>query len=116
MLNCEHKKVNKNHVLTMSGSLTIEHAAQVKDTIIKTLKNSASLELELGGITEIDLAGLQLLCATHRSMLSSHKNIRLITQLPTSIRKMAQQVGFLRATGCALDDNNDCLWIKGEKS
>lgn len=49
-------------VLPLAGALTIYMARQVKEKLVDALgKSGQLLEVNLAGVTEIDLAGLQLL-------------------------------------------------------
>ena len=50
----------------LSGDLTIAEAAETRDALALALTTSESLEVELGGLENIDVAGLQILMALAR--------------------------------------------------
>lgn len=47
----------------LAGELTIYHAAAARDSLLGLLQAGVPLELDLGGVSEIDTAGLQVLMA-----------------------------------------------------
>ncbi|KAF7600382.1 MAG: anti-anti-sigma factor [Candidatus Dactylopiibacterium carminicum] len=47
----------------LSGELTVAQAAEVRDALALALTTSEQLTLDLGGLEEIDVAGLQVLLA-----------------------------------------------------
>lgn len=49
--------------ISLSGDLTIAEAAETRDALALALMTSESLELELGALENIDVAGLQILLA-----------------------------------------------------
>lgn len=48
--------------LCIEGGMTIYEAAELKPSLLKSLEACAELEVSLAGVTEMDSAGLQLLC------------------------------------------------------
>ena len=54
-------------LLKLSGSVTIGQAAGLKEALLEALGGARELRLDLARVTEIDLTGLQLLCATQLS-------------------------------------------------
>lgn len=49
--------------IALGGDLTIAEAAEARDTLALALTTSESLELELGALENVDVAGLQILLA-----------------------------------------------------
>ena len=49
--------------IALSGDLTIAEAAEARDTLALALTTSQSLDLELDGLENVDVAGLQILLA-----------------------------------------------------
>jgi ABC-type transporter Mla MlaB component len=64
---CQDPGVPGKELLKLSGSVTIGEAAGLRQALVKALEAADELRLDLGGVTEIDLTGLQLLCATQLS-------------------------------------------------
>ncbi len=64
------------HTLVLEGDLTIYNAAEQKLRLLKFLDGGQErLEIDLGKVTEIDTAGLQLLILLKREAASAGKNL-----------------------------------------
>ncbi|MDX8399308.1 MAG: STAS domain-containing protein [Gallionellaceae bacterium] len=59
----------------IEGEMTIYYAAQAKDELLAALSGCEEIEMNLGQVSEIDAAGLQLLALIKREALA--KNITL---------------------------------------
>ena len=100
--------------LRLAGSLTIGQAAALKGALVTALNDASELRVDLSGITEIDLTGLQLLEASHRSALSRGKQFSVEPRGNRSYLDTVDSAGFRRHTGCERDVNATCIWIGGE--
>ena len=100
--------------LLVAGSVTIDQAAGFKEALLGALEAGDELEVNLDGITELDLTGLQLLCSAHQSATVQGK--RFFTQACGSeiYRKVAADAGFYRHVGCSRDTTCSCIWVGGE--
>ncbi|GAB2893927.1 hypothetical protein GCM10027046_23600 [Uliginosibacterium flavum] len=49
--------------IALNGDLSIAEAAEARDTLALALTTSESLDLDLGGLENVDVAGLQILLA-----------------------------------------------------
>jgi len=56
----------ENHRLAISGELTIYQAGEARAALLNALEQGPLLEIDLGGVTELDTAGLQLLLLAKR--------------------------------------------------
>lgn len=54
-------------VLDLPKELTIARAVELKAALLEALEREARLELNTRGVEEVDAAGLQILCAAHRT-------------------------------------------------
>jgi anti-anti-sigma factor len=64
--------------LALGPDLTIAHAAACRDALVDALCATAGdLSLDLGGVSDIDSAGLQLLLATRRSVAERGATLHL---------------------------------------
>ena len=99
-------------VLALSGPVTVERACELKEILIRTLHGAEHIVFDLGGMTEVDLSCLQMLCSAHRTSIRLNKRITLGNVRPEVFRKAAACGGFERHTGCALDATKSCLWVK----
>jgi anti-anti-sigma factor len=67
------------------GELTIYEVARLKDQWLGRLGAAPAFELDLGGVTEIDGAGLQLLVHLQREAQRSGCTLRLLAPSPAVI-------------------------------
>ena len=54
-------------LLKLDETLTIPHVARQRMALLQALEESKQVELDTGAVSEVDVAGLQLLCSAHRS-------------------------------------------------
>lgn len=76
------KKEKGTKTLRLEGELTIYRAAELKDEILKAMAGTASLEIDLSGITEVDGAGLQLLILAKKEALRAEKKVSFSAHSP----------------------------------
>jgi anti-anti-sigma regulatory factor len=99
--------------VTMAGNMTIYFAAEMKETLLTAFTESSKLTCNIENVPEIDLAGLQLLCAAHKSSCAAGKTFGIVGLNSESIRKTMVAAGFDRHAGCMKDENSRCLWVGG---
>jgi len=100
--------------LKVAGSLTIGQAAQFKEALLDALSGSEGLLLDLSGVTEIDLTGLQLLCAGHQSAQAAGQGFRVDDGGNQAYLESVVNAGFRRHVGCTRDNTGTCIWVGGE--
>lgn len=103
-------------VVSISGPMTIPHVGEIRLELLKAFEGAEQLCLDLAGVNEIDLAGLQLLCSAHRSSLQSDKRLFFSKCNNEIVRTVSKEAGFLRHVGCAHDSEKTCLWLGGNNS
>jgi len=65
--------------VALDGELTIYRAAELKATLLAALAGgNGAIEIDLGGVTEIDSAGVQLLLAARRSAQAAQRAFALV--------------------------------------
>ncbi len=101
-------------VIEVSGSMTVQCAAEIRDALIEAFDTGARVVCDLGGVEEIDTAGLQLLCSAHLTSLANSKSFAIVKLKDELERNVLARSGFIRHIGCKQDDNKTCLWIGGE--
>jgi anti-anti-sigma factor len=69
----------RGHAQTVrvAGEMTIYRAAELKHALLRAIDESAAVDVELSGVTEIDSAGVQLLVITMRTAVESGCDLRL---------------------------------------
>jgi ABC-type transporter Mla MlaB component len=100
--------------LKLSGSVTIGQAALFREALLDALGAAGELEVDLCGVTEIDLTGLQLLCAAHQSAQAAGKNFSVNDGGNRAYLDTVANAGFQRHVGCARDNSGTCIWLGGE--
>ena len=98
--------------IRVEGALTIEQAGQLKEALLEALKQGTGIEVDLSSVRALDLAGMQLLCAAHRSAITGGTAFR-VTGWPEELAGLPEAYGFRRATGCCQEQDSACLWIEG---
>jgi anti-anti-sigma regulatory factor len=99
--------------LKVSGSVTISQAAEFKAALLEALQGADELQVDLSGATGVDLATLQLLCATHQSCELVGKRFGVVDG-EGLFRSVAAEAGFVRHVGCARDNTGSCIWVGGD--
>ncbi len=69
-------------VLAIEGEMTIYRALELKRALLDGLEKSASLELDLSRVTELDSAGVQLLLLAGKAARAAKRQLRVIAQSP----------------------------------
>ncbi len=80
-------------VVTVSGSMTIYEAAPLRETFLEALTAKGGLHLDFGGITEIDTAGVQLVCAAKISAAAAGASFDIVAA-SEAVRKAFSLAGF----------------------
>lgn len=102
-----------NRVIQLAGSMTIHFAAEIKDALLGAFNGSAKLTCIVEDISEIDLAGLQLLCSTHKACSIAGIPFAVEGLNGENVHKTIVEAGFIRHVGCQEDVSCSCLWVGG---
>lgn len=103
------KKKGKS-VVVMEGEMTIEHAASLRDSLLKSLEGADNIVLDLNNVTTVDLSFLQLLCSAHRTSVKAQKSMEMKSDYPESLKQAVREAGYSRHFGCTLESDSTCLW------
>ncbi|MBF0136277.1 MAG: STAS domain-containing protein [Magnetococcus sp. DMHC-1] len=96
--------------LTLSGDLTIQHAQELKEALHDAIVQTMHLNLNFKDVDRVDLAGIQLLCSAHRSILERKKTLALVSPVPDTFKEAIRTSGFDR---CIEQDDPSGLWRGG---
>jgi ABC-type transporter Mla MlaB component len=97
--------------INVVGSVMLPWIGKLQQELLAAFTQSENINMDLSGVTELDLAGMQLLCSAHRSSIVQGKEFRVSGYNPL-LWEMAAASGHLRSKGCEPDINNTCVWIK----
>lgn len=84
--------------LRIEGEFTIYNAVQIREGLLEHLAGSQEIEVDLGGVSEMDTAGFQLLLATKREGNRLGKSVRYVSHSQAALEvidlyDMAAQFG-----------------------
>ena len=99
----------KEAALELSGELTVREARRLQALLGQGLGRRDRIEVDLSGATEVDIAGLQLMCAAHKSAAERGKQI-VLRGVPECIGLTAKAAGFRRLDACVACPEEACLW------
>jgi anti-anti-sigma regulatory factor len=96
-------------VLKLGSALTLANASEIKQALLSGLHKTKALTLDAGALTDVDVAGLQVLCATHRLAVAQGKTVGFVPGPLPGLAAAAAAAGFGPGRGCA----PDCLCAQG---
>jgi len=102
----------RDGILVIEGELTVEHAVAFRDALLAAFEGQDGLTVELGKVTVIDLACLQLLCSALKSTGSLKRNITL-NGSPEALREAVKYFGSCQGADCVHRDNRCFIMLGG---
>jgi len=102
-------------IITVKGPITIASAVEFRDVFLKVQDHCSSLIVNLDGVTDIDVAGAQLLCSAHRTAVKLNKQLALTGRMTESANESMLKSGFMREKACVMGGENGCLWAGREQ-
>lgn len=101
--------------LMITGGMTIQHGPELKAALLQAMAGASGVILDLREVTEVDLSGLQHICAAHRLSIVQQLRFTVCREGNRAIEAVAAAAGFPRHTGCAHDTEHTCVWAAGGK-
>jgi len=98
----------KTAVVTITGSFDLTQIEEAHTRLQNALASHRQVLLDLSAVDGIDLAGLQLVCAVHRTAQEAGVGFYLSSPLPVCIVECARSAGFSPRAACPGD--TPCLW------
>jgi len=90
---------------SIGESLTVRHVERLRRELLGRLAVAGSLVIDLEAVKEVDTAGLQLLCAAHRSAVAAGKDL-VLRGRSQAFREALRVTGLAGARGC----DTRCPW------
>ncbi|AJE02931.1 STAS domain-containing protein [Geobacter pickeringii] len=100
-------------VLKLSGDMTIPWAGELRQTLLDAFDAAATVAVDVRQVASVDLSGLQLLCAAHRTSCVRGRAFRLTGERDGAFAEAVVLAGFPRHVGCARDVGKTCIWTGG---
>jgi anti-anti-sigma factor len=102
----------KTVVVALDGDVTLQQAEEFRRVLIRALTDADEVSLDMEKVENVDLSCLQLLCSAHRSAVRVTKKLAFSGSPPRALINAVETAGFSRVTGCRLDCDKSCLWMK----
>lgn len=100
-------------VLKLAGEVTIPWAGELRQAFLDAFDTAATVAVDVREVASVDLTGLQLLCAAHRTSCTRGKGFRLTGERQGAFAEAVALAGFPRHVGCARDVGKTCVWTGG---
>lgn len=109
------KDDSKNEgLLNADGELTIQQAADFKDTLTKAISEVDRLEINFDKVTEVDITCLQILCSAHKTCVKVNKELSITGRQSEVLKEAIKYAGYERHKCCKVArDKNQCPWVSG---
>ena len=111
-LNHSTSSDGKTLKISAAGRLAIDTAAELQGLLLEETA-SASILLDVSGIEEIDLAGMQLICSACRTALNAQKRFNFSGCVSPDVKKAIETVGLQRQSTCKHNADLPCIWCGG---
>ena len=104
---------DKTGRMTLEGDLTIQSIGELRTGLLEAMEAVDALVIDMGMVTGIDMACLQLFCSAHRTYVREGKTLSFRYRLADDIRRVVETAGY-SANACGADvAEKTCLWNGG---
>jgi len=109
MTNWSYDNETGTGTLMLEGDVTIHRVNDLKSSLIEAFESAEQVTVDVSSTTAIDVAGVQLLCASHRFSRSRGKKMCL--KLGDNIRfaDFLEEVGVPLDFICSHGENDQCV-------
>lgn len=104
---------DKSGVLVVAGEMTISHVSAVMVCLEQAICKVEQVTVDLSAMTEIDVAGVQLLCASHRYATSHGRQMLLRLGANEVFASFINSCGFSCVFICGQGSESACLRSPG---
>lgn len=96
--------------LQVLGDLTVAQASALKEALLHAFEEAEHVAVNIKDVAEFDVAGLQLLCASHRFAAGRGRRMSLLVQDNPSFLQLVNEAGFSQSLFCVVEPEHACLW------
>ncbi|MDY0300363.1 MAG: STAS domain-containing protein [Trichlorobacter sp.] len=97
----------------MAGRLAIDTVAELHSFLSTKLDQAFAVKFDISDITEIDLCGVQLICAACHTALTSGKNLSFSGAVPPCFSSTVSGLGLTGSEKCKYRGDLTCIWFEG---
>ena len=94
----------------ISGPLTVDRIDELRLLLQQAFARGKPVRLSLAAVTEIDIAGLQLICSAHRTAVMNGTDLVVIDSKGDVLAEAASEAWMLARAGCSEDRCGICIW------
>jgi len=94
--------------ITFRGELTVRSAGEIREILRKALDGCRTVKVYLEDIEILDLSGIQIFCAAHKTAFTMNKQLTFDTVLPETVIRAIEQAGFHCLKTCGNNGKNTC--------
>lgn len=87
------------HIVALQGDLGLREASQVQDLLREALSAARAVELDVRGITGLDISIVQLIAAARRSAQQRGGSLSLVSEPNSIFATTVTRAGLLRLDG-----------------
>ena len=95
--------------LLVEGDMTINHVGDLKDRLVEAFGSAQRVTVDVSSATAIDVAGVQLLCASRRFSIGRGKKMCLRLGENAQFSQFLEEVGFAQDFICNHGNADKCL-------
>nr|NQU89901.1 STAS domain-containing protein [Bacteroidota bacterium] len=92
-LKFEESNSNEEITISLTGELTIDHAHEIEEQIMKYYSRAKSMEFNITNVRGFDLSFYQLLISFKKTCMKDNKKIIFHISLPEEIQKLLENSG-----------------------
>jgi len=106
---------NGEIIVTSGDRLTIENAADFARIVKDALSESQKVMIEFEPDVEIDITGMQILCAACKNAATGGKTFSYLGLQPNALADIIAASGAERHAVCKHNNDSTCIWFGGAK-
>lgn len=106
-------ETGKRGVVSVDGPLTARNMEEARNLLLSSLHSVDEVVLDLEGVTEVDLCGLQLGCSLKRTSAALDKKVVFPETVPPAFAKAAEEAGHCFQGGCDPAGVQCPFWKRG---
>jgi hypothetical protein len=93
----------------VSGKMTIQHAHELKEAILEGFATGENILVDLTGVTDVDLAGIQVICAAHLFAAGAGRGFSVLGADGGAFAAARQAAGLSCQAGCLKGVGKSCF-------
>jgi len=99
--------------IPFDGRLTVDRAVELRKAFENALRRSPLIEVDLRGVTEIDVTFVQLMLEAQHELKAAGGDLTLCPDYPEAVGKVLRDAGLCEHAGLCLGSGKPCAWTGG---